>query len=77
MRTESVSESIPPCVLGPSATTETALTGTTDCAVRPIGSDPTADENIALLVAALEEIESRRAALERLLEADLLRYCLV
>ena len=77
MRTERVSESIPPSVLGSSATAETELTGTTDCAVRPIGSDPTADENITLLVAALEEIESRRAALEWLLESDLLRFCLV
>ena len=40
-------------------------------------SDPRLDHDESLLVAALEVIESRRAALEWLLEADLLRLCLV
>jgi hypothetical protein len=40
-------------------------------------SEPTVDHDSSLLVAALEDIESRRAALECLLEADLLRLCLV
>ncbi len=39
-------------------------------------SDPGAAHDAALLVAALEAIESQRAALEWLLEADLLRLCL-
>lgn len=38
---------------------------------------PTIDEHPAPLVAALEEIELRRAALERLLDDDLLWRCLV
>ena len=40
-------------------------------------SDPRVDHDETLLVAALEVIESRRTALEWLLEADLLRLCLV
>jgi len=42
-----------------------------------IRSDSTADHDAALLVAALEVIESRRAAIQWLLEADLLSLCLV
>lgn len=38
---------------------------------------PTIDEHPAPLVAAMEEIELRRAALERLLDDDLLWRCLV
>ena len=40
-------------------------------------ADPRVDHDETLLVAALEVIESRRTALEWLLEADLLRLCLV
>ena len=40
-------------------------------------SDLSAEHDPALLVAALEAVESRRAAIEWLLEADLLRLCLV
>ncbi len=40
-------------------------------------SDPRVDHDATLVVAALEVIESRRAAIEWLLEADLLRLCLV
>jgi hypothetical protein len=43
----------------------------------PLVPDPVTDEGAALLVAALEEIESRRAALEWLLANDLVRQCLV
>ena len=39
-------------------------------------SYPTADHDAMLLVGALEEIEARRAALEWLLDRDLLRACL-
>ena len=38
---------------------------------------PSVDHDAALLVAALEAVEARRAALEWLLEADLLGLCLV
>jgi hypothetical protein len=40
-------------------------------------SEATAGYDADLLVAALEDIESRRAAIEWLLEADLLCVCLV
>jgi len=40
-------------------------------------SDPAIDHDATLLLAALEVVESRRAAIEWLLEADLLRLCLV
>jgi hypothetical protein len=40
-------------------------------------SDRSVEHDPALLVAALEAVESRRAAIEWLLEADLLRLCLV
>jgi hypothetical protein len=40
-------------------------------------SDPTVDHDATLLVAALEVVESQRAAIEWLLEADLLRLCVV
>ena len=48
------------------------------CSEEPAAkSDPRVDHDETLLVAALEVIESRRTALEWLLEADLLRLCLV
>lgn len=40
-------------------------------------SDPGVDHDATLLVAALEVIESRRASIEWLVEADLLHLCLV
>jgi hypothetical protein len=43
----------------------------------PPESDPGVDHDATLLIAALEVIESRRAAVEWLVEADLLRLCLV
>ena len=43
----------------------------------PIGTASAADHDATLLVAALEEIDTHRTALEWLLDADLLRRCLV
>jgi hypothetical protein len=40
-------------------------------------SDAATEHDATLLVAALEEVQARRAALEWLLEADLLSACLV
>jgi hypothetical protein len=42
-----------------------------------MSSYSTAEHDPTLLVAALEEIDARQAAIEWLLEADLLRLCLV
>ncbi len=39
--------------------------------------DPALAHDPALLLAALEALDSRRLALEWLLEADLLRYCML
>ncbi len=43
----------------------------------PIGTALTLEHDATLLVAALEEIDTRRTTLEWLLEADLLGRCLV
>ena len=40
------------------------------------GSGPTLDHDPTLLLAALEEVQARRLAIEWLLEADLLRLCM-
>jgi hypothetical protein len=40
-------------------------------------SDPHAEHDATLLVAALEHLEAQRAAIEWLLDADLLCLCLV
>jgi hypothetical protein len=57
-----------------SAATETAAPR---YARSPIGTALTSDHDATLLVAALEEIDTRRRTLEWLLEADLLGRCLV
>ena len=49
----------------------------TRCAWRATNSQPTADSDTSLLVAALEDIEARRKSIEWLLDADLLCMCLV
>jgi hypothetical protein len=56
---------------------ETIESGAPRFEARPLVPDPASDEGATLLVAALEEIESRRATLEWLLDNDLLRQCLV
>jgi len=43
----------------------------------PVRPESAADHDATLVVASLEEIESRRAAIEWLLEAGLLGQCLV
>jgi hypothetical protein len=63
-------------VLPPSSMPETTEPGMTSGARPPGRSEATAGYDADLLVAALEDIESRRAAIEWLLEADLLCVCL-
>jgi hypothetical protein len=78
MYSVTVSDSIARRTLPRSPTPETIESGAPRFEVRPLVPDPaTAGESAPLLLAALEEIESRRAALEWLLENDLLRHCLV
>jgi hypothetical protein len=55
-------------------TTPHHVTRSVERATKPGAS---VDHDAALLVAALEAVEARRAAIEWLLEADLLRLCLV
>jgi hypothetical protein len=64
-------------VLRPSSTPETTEPGTASGAKLRSSSEATAGYDAELLVAALEDIELRRAAIEWLLEADLLCVCLV
>jgi hypothetical protein len=64
-------------VLPPSSMPETAKPGMTSGAKLRSSSEATCAYDADLLVAALEDIESRRAAIEWLLEADLLCVCLV
>jgi hypothetical protein len=64
-------------VLPPSPMPETIKPGMTSGAKLRSRSEATAGYDADLLVAALEDIESRRAAIEWLLEADLLCVCLV
>lgn len=61
----------------PEASPDLIETGTIARPVQPDFAIPTVDERAALLLAALEELELRRAALERLLDDDLLWRCLV
>ena len=56
---------------------ETVEPDSTGCASLAMSSASTAAHDPTLLVAALEEIEARRAAIEWLLDADLLCLCLV
>jgi hypothetical protein len=47
------------------------------CELTPTNSDGATEDDQSVLVAALEEIQARRVAIEWLLEGDLLRMCLV
>lgn len=59
-----------------------SLPGTTEpgnsrCELPAGSSDPPAVHDATLLVAALEDLEAKRVAMEWLLDADLLCLCLV
>jgi hypothetical protein len=64
-------------VLPPPSMPETTEPGMASGAKLGSRSEATAGHDADLLVAALEDIELRRAAIEWLLEADLLCVCLV
>jgi len=55
---------------------DSAMDETIGCAAPPGISEPWAAHDASLLVAALDEIEARRAALQWLLEAELLWLCM-
>jgi hypothetical protein len=77
MSSLTVSNAIAGCTPPRSPSPETIERDAPRFEVRPLVPDPATDDGATLLVTALEEIESRRAALEWLLENDLLRQCLV
>jgi hypothetical protein len=58
------------------ADADLAMDETVGCAASPRISEPWAAHDASLLVAALDEIEARRAAIQWLLEAELLCLCL-
>ena len=47
------------------------------CTLPSRSSDPSAEHDASQLVAALEDLEAQRAAIEWLVDADLLRLCLI
>ena len=55
---------------------DSAMDETIGCATPPGICEPWAAHDASLLVAALDEIEARRAAIQWLLEAELLCLCL-
>ncbi len=63
--------------LRPLTPTEPMQVGNNNGTLPILGSDSYSDHDPTLLVAALEDIEARRAALEWLLDADLLGECLI
>jgi hypothetical protein len=76
MCTGTVPDSTAPPVLQPSLP-KTRGPDITGCPLAMSSSAPTAEHDATLLLAALEEIEVRRAAIEWLLDANLLCLCLV
>jgi len=72
-----VPDSLPPCALPSLAIPARTGLGVSGDAKPAMRSESGADHDATLLVAALEDIESRRAAVAWLLEADLLCRCLV
>ena len=77
MHAATASNSTPSCPPLRSSLPETMAPDITGSAAPAMSSDTTAGYDPVLLVAALEEIEARRAAIEWLLDADLLCLCLV
>jgi hypothetical protein len=76
MDTTTARDAIAPCVLQSSSMPGTIATDITRRALPAMSSDPSAEADTTLLVAALEEIEARRVAIEWLLDANLLCLCL-
>jgi len=74
MRTEMVHDSPAPFVLQQAP--ETTATEIDRSALPALSHDPADEAGTPLLVVALEELEARRAAIEWLVEANLLRLCL-
>jgi hypothetical protein len=72
-----IPDSLPPCALPSLAISARAENGVPGDANTAMRAECSADHDAALLVAALDDIASQRAAIAWLLEADLLCRCLV
>jgi hypothetical protein len=70
-----IPDSLPPCAL-PSLTISAGTASGVLRTATARRSESAVDHDATLLPAALEDIDSRRAAIEWLLEADLLCRCL-
>jgi hypothetical protein len=70
-------DSTAPCPLQQGSLPETTASDITSCASLALRCDTTAGYDPTLLVAALEEIGARQAAIEWLLDANLLCLCSV
>ncbi len=77
MWTATVSDSSAPRARSPASLPQTLEPEVSADVSVPMHVDPVPAHDATVLVAALEEIEARRAAIAWLLEADLLRLCLV
>jgi hypothetical protein len=78
MRTETTPEPTTPYVLQrPPSLTEPIEPDISRCKLPARSSDPASEHDATLLVAALEDLEAQRAAIEWLVEAQLLHVCLV
>ena len=77
MRTITAPDPAEPHVLQTSSMPEKIGIEISRCTLPAMSSDATAKADASLLVAALEDIEARRAAIEWLLDANLLCLCLV
>jgi hypothetical protein len=78
MRTETTRDPSNPYVLQhPPSPPETIESDISRCELPARSADPPAAHDATLLVTALEDLEAQRAAIEWLLDADLLCLCLV
>jgi hypothetical protein len=78
MRTETSRDPTTPYVLQhPASLPETIEPDITRCESPAKSSNPSAAHDATLIVAALEDLEAQRVAIEWLLDADLLCVCLV
>jgi hypothetical protein len=78
MRTETTPRHATPYVLQrPPSLPESIEPEISRCELLARNSDPDSEHDAALLIAALEDLETKRAAIEWLLDAQLLHVCLV
>ena len=78
MRTETTPRHATPYVLQrPPSLSEPIEPDVSRCELPARNADPDSEHDAALLIAALEDLETKRAAIEWLVDAQLLHVCLV